>query len=104
MKAVSDKDRKHTAYLILALQDAVNAVYSASYVSSAKSSRIPTTPGIAQLLEKKKGLFRQNMMGKRVNFGARTVISPDPYLETNQIGIPLYFAQTLTYPEPGLHC
>lgn len=39
-------------------------------------------------------------MGKRVNYAARTVISPDPFLQTNQIGIPLYFARKLTFPEP----
>lgn len=57
-------------------------------------------PGIKQLLEKKEGLFRKNMMGKRVDFAARSVISPDPYIETNEIGVPLYFAKTLNYPEP----
>ena len=45
-------------------------------------------------------MFRKHMMGKRVNYAARSVISPDVLLETNQIGVPLYFAQTLTYPEP----
>lgn len=55
--------------------------------------------GICQLLEKKEGLFRQNMMGKRVNYACRSVISPDPYLAVNEIGIPPYFALRLTYPE-----
>ncbi len=44
-------------------------------------------PGVRQLLEKKEGLFRKHMMGKRVNFAARSVISPDPYIETNEIGV-----------------
>ena len=55
--------------------------------------------GICQLLEKKEGMFRQKMMGKRVNFACRSVISPDPYLAVNEIGIPPYFALRLTYPE-----
>ena len=55
--------------------------------------------GICQLLEKKEGVFRQKMMGKRVNFACRSVISPDPYLAVNEIGIPPYFALRLTYPE-----
>ena len=38
------------------------------------------------------------MMGKRVNFAARSVISPDPYIATNEIGLPLVFATRLTYP------
>ncbi|GMM31841.1 DNA-directed RNA polymerase I core subunit [Martiniozyma asiatica (nom. inval.)] len=57
-------------------------------------------PGIKQALEKKEGLFRKHMMGKRVNYAARSVISPDPMLETNQIGVPPVFAVKLTYPEP----
>ncbi len=39
-------------------------------------------------------------MGKHVDFACRSVISPDPYIGTNEIGIPLYFAKTLTYPTP----
>lgn len=37
-------------------------------------------------------------MGKRVNFAARSVISPDPYIATNEIGIPFVFASKFTYP------
>lgn len=62
------------------------------------ASRAP--PGIRQALEKKEGLFRKHMMGKRVNFAARSVISPDPYIETSEIGVPMVFATKLTYPEP----
>ena len=40
----------------------------------------PPLQGVRQQLEKKEGLFRMNMMGKRVNFAARSVISPDPYI------------------------
>lgn len=58
--------------------------------------------GICQLLEKKEGVFRQKMMGKRVNHACRSVISPDPYLAVNEIGIPPVFALTLTYPEVRL--
>ena len=55
--------------------------------------------GIRQQLEKKEGLFRKNMMGKRVNFAARSVISPDPYLAAGEIGVPPYFALRLSFPE-----
>jgi DNA-directed RNA polymerase I subunit RPA1 len=56
--------------------------------------------GIRQLLEKKEGLFRLKMMGKRVNYAARSVISPDPYINTGEIGIPVVFAKKLTFREP----
>nr|XP_011458916.1 PREDICTED: DNA-directed RNA polymerase I subunit RPA1-like isoform X1 [Fragaria vesca subsp. vesca] len=55
--------------------------------------------GQGGILEKKAGMFRQKLMGKRVNFACRSVISPDPYLAVNEIGIPPIFALTLTYPE-----
>ena len=35
-----------------------------------------------------------------MNFACRSVISPDPYIGANEIGLPLYFAKTLTYPTP----
>ena len=40
-----------------------------------------------------------NMMGKRVNYAARSVIMPDPYLRTSEIGVPPVFAKKLTFPE-----
>uniref|UniRef100_A0A8C7YBQ5 DNA-directed RNA polymerase subunit n=1 Tax=Oryzias sinensis TaxID=183150 RepID=A0A8C7YBQ5_9TELE len=57
-------------------------------------------PGVRQILEKKEGLFRKHMMGKRVDYAARSVICPDMYIETNEIGIPMVFATKLTYPQP----
>ncbi|RKO90746.1 hypothetical protein BDK51DRAFT_13633, partial [Blyttiomyces helicus] len=73
-------------------------------IDSANAPKLPTgrdaPMGIRQLLEKKEGLFRKHMMGKRVNYAARSVISPDPYIEANEIGIPPVFATRLTYPEP----
>ncbi|XP_040191174.1 DNA-directed RNA polymerase I subunit RPA1 [Rana temporaria] len=56
-------------------------------------------PGIRQILEKKEGLFRKHMMGKRVDYAARSVICPDMYIGTNEIGIPMVFATKLTYPQ-----
>ena len=41
-----------------------------------------------------------HMMGKRVNHCCRSVISPDPFLGTNEIGIPVRFAKILSYPVP----
>ena len=38
-------------------------------------------------------------MGKRVNFACRSVISPDPYLGSGEIGVPPYFAVRLSVPE-----
>jgi DNA-directed RNA polymerase subunit A' len=53
---------------------------------------------LAQRLKGKDGRFRSNLSGKRVNFSARTVISPDPLLSINEVGIPVEIARALTVP------
>ncbi|KAK9493318.1 hypothetical protein V1508DRAFT_416385 [Lipomyces doorenjongii] len=50
-------------------------------------------------LKGKEGRLRGNLMGKRVDFSARTVISGDPNLALDQVGVPRSIARTLTYPE-----
>lgn len=83
----------------IALQNALNC-----YMDSSKDPNILANQagpaGIRQILERKEGLFRKNMMGKRVNYCCRSVISPDPYIGVNEIGIPVKFARTLHYPTP----
>lgn len=54
---------------------------------------------LAQRLKGKEGRFRHNLAGKRVNFSARTVISPDPRLSINEVGVPVEIAMKLTVPE-----
>lgn len=78
------------------LISSVNEYYDSSSITYAKGD---TPNGIKQLLERKEGLFRKHIMGKRVNYAARSVISPDPNLETREIGLPLVFAKKLTFPE-----
>lgn len=53
---------------------------------------------LTQRLKGKEGRFRSNLSGKRVNFCARTVISPDPNLGINQVGVPVQCAKELTVP------
>ena len=43
--------------------------------------------------------MRGNLMGKRVDFSARTVISGDPNIALDELGVPWSFALNLTYPE-----
>lgn len=74
------------------LQDAVSEMF--------QGTKDETVRGVKQILEKKEGLLRKHMMGKRVNYSARSVISPDPALATNEVGVPLEFARKLTIPVP----
>ncbi len=53
---------------------------------------------LVQRLKGKEGRFRSNLSGKRVNFSARTVISPDPGLSINEVGVPVEAARELTVP------
>jgi len=54
---------------------------------------------LSQRLKGKEGRFRSNLSGKRVDFSARTVISPDPNLDINEVGVPLEVAMRLSVPE-----
>lgn len=51
---------------------------------------------LSQRLKGKEGRFRGSLSGKRVNFSARTVISPDSNLNIDEVGIPLKIAQEMT--------
>lgn len=77
------------------MQDTINILFDSGI--NHKASEKYT--GVKQILEKKEGIFRMKIMGKRVNFSARSVISPDPYLDSDEIGIPLFMAKTLLFPE-----
>ncbi|KAI3900610.1 hypothetical protein MKW92_014885 [Papaver armeniacum] len=54
---------------------------------------------ICSRLKAKEGRVRGNLMGKRVDFSARTVITPDPTINIDELGVPLSIALNLTYPE-----
>ena len=54
---------------------------------------------IRQRLKGKEGRIRGNIMGKRVNYSARSVISPDPNIDIDELGVPLKIAMNMTYPE-----
>jgi len=51
---------------------------------------------LSQRLKGKEGRFRGSLSGKRVNFSARTVISPDPTLSLNEVGVPDRVAKEMT--------
>ncbi|MHA2243924.1 MAG: DNA-directed RNA polymerase subunit A' [Candidatus Hodarchaeales archaeon] len=54
---------------------------------------------LTQRLRGKEGRFRGNLSGKRVDFSARTVVSPDPNISINEVGVPEQIAKILTVPE-----
>ena len=54
---------------------------------------------LSERIKSKEGRIRHNLAGKRTNFCARTVISPDPRLAINEVGVPKVVAMKLTVPE-----
>ena len=87
------------------LQDVCNLIMDSSVghtqstdVSDKTAGKV-STQGLRQRLDKKEGLFRNNLMGKRVNHCARSVISPDAAIDTAEVGLPLEFAKRLSFPE-----
>ncbi len=54
---------------------------------------------ITERIKGKEGRIRKNLAGKRVNYSGRTVISPDPYLKLNEVGIPYEIAKIVTVSE-----
>ncbi|MFH1310869.1 MAG: DNA-directed RNA polymerase subunit A' [Nanoarchaeota archaeon] len=54
---------------------------------------------ISERIKGKEGRIRKNLAGKRVNYSGRTVISPDPSIEINEVGVPYEIAKTVTVAE-----
>ena len=55
--------------------------------------------GITSHIRGKEERIRGNLMGKRVDHSTRTVITPDPSLRIDEVGVPQARAQSMTYPE-----
>ncbi len=54
---------------------------------------------LTERIKSKEGRIRHNLAGKRTDYSARTVISPDPLIELNEVGVPFSIAFNLTIPE-----
>jgi DNA-directed RNA polymerase beta' subunit len=86
--------------LLLQLQVAVSKLYDSKYIKSV--SAIPDNAQQNSLLSGltgKLGRFRGNLLGKRVNYTGRSVLTGDPRLRLNQIGVPQAMCAVLTMPE-----
>lgn len=92
------------------LQDEVTLFFTKSHVAQSHSLKKTVSSSYARggidegkplqsRLQGKNGQLRGNLMGKRVNFSARTVITGDPNVDLNEVGIPQEIATTLTIRE-----
>jgi len=64
-----------------------------------RSGGAGTSKSLTDRLKGKEGRVRGNLMGKRVDFSARCVITPDAYFECDRVGVPYKIALKLTIPE-----
>lgn len=81
------------------LQEAVDAL-----IDNGRRGRPVTGPGnrplksLSHMLKGKQGRFRQNLLGKRVDYSGRSVIDVGPFLKMNQMGLPVQMAMELFRP------
>ena len=81
------------------LQEAVDSLYDNSRKSNAvKTDSNRALKSLSDSLKGKQGRFRQNLLGKRVDYSARSVISVGPELKMHECGIPKDMAAELYKP------
>ena len=81
------------------LQEAVDSLFDNSRKSSAvKSEANRALKSLSDSLKGKQGRFRQNLLGKRVDYSARSVIVVGPELSMHECGLPKYMAAELYKP------
>ena len=81
------------------LQEAVDSLFDNSKKSSAvKSESNRALKSLSDSLKGKQGRFRQNLLGKRVDYSARSVIVVGPELDMHECGLPKFMAAELYKP------
>ena len=81
------------------LQEAVDSLFDNSRKSSAvKSESNRPLKSLSDSLKGKQGRFRQNLLGKRVDYSARSVIVVGPELNMGEVGLPKLMAAELYKP------
>jgi len=96
LKDLTEKDK------IAECLETIQYSISILFCNLKKKARHPTDgrpiSGIFDRLPGKKNLFRNNLNGRRIDFSARSVITPDDTLKMDEIGIPRAYASKLTKP------
>jgi DNA-directed RNA polymerase II subunit RPB1 len=77
----------------------IASYFDADKISNPKNNTKNVKKSLAPSIKSKEGLFRGHIMGKRTDFTARTVITSDPAIDNNQLGIPIKVAMNITFPE-----
>lgn len=97
VKGVSENFMLLVYHITAMMNDIINKRSGGGGITYNKTNK--PLKSIEEMLKGKEGFIRGNLMGKRVEFTARTVISPDGQIDIDEIGIPLQVANQLNYPE-----
>lgn len=98
-ESVTEASAKFGQENVYLLQYHVATYFDNETLTLPKSEKGKETRSISYRLKGKEGRIRGNLMGKRVDFSARTVITSDPTIDINQLGVPIKIAMNVTFPE-----
>tara|TARA_B110000208_G_scaffold190329_1_gene253977 strand:- start:3421 stop:7824 length:4404 start_codon:yes stop_codon:yes gene_type:complete len=112
-KLIKNKDKEQSGITDIYTTDTANLLqYHCATLFDNNSLSLPTNEqkvggkpakSVSERLKGKTGRIRSNLMGKRVDFSARTVITGDPNININELGVPIKIATNLTFPEIVTH-
>jgi DNA-directed RNA polymerase beta' subunit len=94
-------NEEHIAVIIGALQYHIATLIDNQMpgIAPAQQRNGRKLKSVSDRLKKKEGRIRGNLNGKRVDQSARSVITPDPYISLDQLGVPIKIAMNLTFRE-----
>lgn len=98
----TEKNSVKEQNLLMLLQWSVATMIDNTTPSLAPAKQMRTNRNMRSIIERlksKEGRIRGNLMGKRVDFSSRSVITPDPNIRMDQLGVPYKIAMNLTFPE-----
>ena len=98
---VNDKTKynPNADYLALLQYDIASYITDDTVLPKSEQKNSKVSKSVAERLKGKTGRIRGNLMGKRVDFSARTVITSDPNLSLDELGVPIKIAMNITFPE-----
>lgn len=98
----SGEPSKYTNENVHLLQYHIGTYYDNDSMALPKSEQRGGGKAVKSITERikgKQGRIRGNLMGKRVNFSGRTVITSEPNIGIDELGVPIKIAMNLTFPE-----